>query len=1083
MILRVSRWFVRILFVLAFAGAAAALWLLTTDSGTRFLLARAEAWIPDELTISDISGSLIGGLSARSVDWRSDTFQLSADGVDVDANLIELWALNVGVDSLRVADLSMSITPGDEADGDPFEGFVSPVPISITVADVTRFNIDVDGTVFAARDISLAASLEASALEASLYLNSDLLTGNVQGNGSLAPPYAFDLELTRVTMNFGEQLGTQETDLSVSGTADAYEFDGVSNVFLMDWPDAFVEVSGNGDLSRVSLGTITVDTEAGTAEGSGDVTWRPDISWDIAFAATSVDVDRFRSGIEMVADAAGRASGTWADGAVRNGQFLVDSATARVREFTVTGRGGVGIDGDAIQLTDIALATGSLSALVNGRAAPSLDLQVDAASSDLATLLPDSYGTAEAGVRVIGPPDALEITGTAYARSIGWRDIDASKIDVTFDVGADESLELHLTSSEIVAFGQPIETIALDVTGWLADHEFRTRLTRSDAMIALKAAGGVSDDEWRGTLSEASIVGPQLGSWQLQSPASARFSDATSELEEACLSRADIDGLICANLGLIAGEMSTYAVTVEDFPLAGLPLPLPETMEARGRIYLDASGAFDDDGVDGDLSLDIRGAQFSTEFEGEIETVAFSRLGGSMAVVDDAVETTFAFGIADDLGNGELVVELASIRDVDAPMSGNASLTVSDLSGLAILMPDIDEATGYAEGRFDIAGTPAAPVITGSLALVDGSFRIPQAGIDVTDVQIEVGQSQPGSLSVTGHAVSGEGSMRINGRTYIDSIDGLATELDIVGENVEIVRLPDLTVDASPDIRLFVNDGRIEATGTLLIPHADVQAQTLPETARRPSRDTVVVGREDDGVTTRRALLDVDVQLGDVVNLDAFGLTTGLEGSLRLQASPDAPLTGSGRINLREGRFEAYGQDLEVDRGELFFNGPLTNPLFDVRAVRRVTNVSAGIHLTGTPGRFNSELYSDPPMSEAETLSYLLTGRPLTNANSTDGDLMNQAAFALGVSQAGAITSQVRTSLGLETLTVEGTLDDSRIIAGTRIGGRLLVEYGYGLADQLGTLILKYQLNERLTLESSTGTVSTIDLKYNVRRK
>ena len=49
--------------------------------------------------------------------------------------------------------------------------------------------------------------------------------------------------------------------------------------------------------------------------------------------------------------------------------------------------------------------------------------------------------------------------------------------------------------------------------------------------------------------------------------------------------------------------------------------------------------------------------------------------------------------------------------------------------------------------------------------------------------------------------------------------------------------------------------------------------------------------------------------------------------------------------------------------------------------------------------------------------------------------------------------------------------------------GRLLVEYGYGLADQLGTLILKYQLNDRLTLESSTGTVSTIDLKYNVRRK
>jgi translocation and assembly module TamB len=1080
-ILRISRWVIRVLLIIAFTVAGAALWLLTTESGTRFLLSRAEAWIPDELTIREVSGSLVGGLGARSVTWSSETLDLEANTVAIDINLIEIWALNVGVDSLRVGNLDIAVRPGSEGSDEPFGGFASPVPISITDAAVAGFSLDVDGTSFAARHISLSGSLEASSLRARLILDSDLATGNVDGSVVLAPPYTFNVALTRMQTNPADRFATRETDLSVVGTPERYDFEGISDINVLDWPDAFVELNGSGDLTHVELDFVSVETDAGSAEASGRVEWNPEISWDVAFDATDVDVERFQPGVDIVANAAGRTGGRWTGDAVRGGVVRIDRYTAQYQDYTATGRGDVAIDGDSIDLIDAELGVDTLTALVNGRAAPVLDLQIDAGSSDLSALVAEVRGSLEATVRVAGSPSAPTMTGTARAENAGWQDIEASSIDATFDAGADGSLDIRLRSAGIGAYGQAIDSVTIDVGGRLTDHEIRTRLQRDDATVVIQATGGYRDDEWRGTLADASIDGEQLGAWRLQNPSAMRLSVAASELAEACLRRTGIDGLICADLGLVTGDRSTFAVSIEDLPLAGLPLP--DVVDASGRIYLESSGAYDDDGVDGAFTLDIRDAAISTEYEGEIETVAFSKLGGDVTIVDDGLIAEFAFGFADDIGGGGFDVELASVRNLEAPMSGNASLTIMDLSPLAVLMPDIDDASGSAEGRLDIGGTPAAPVITGKIALTDGSFRVPLAGIDVTDVQIEVGQAQPGSLFVSGHAMSGPGSVRIDGRTYVDTVDGLVTDLQIAGENVEIVRLPDLSVQASPDIRLYVNDGAIEVTGTLQIPHADVRAQTLPETAQRPSRDTVVVGREDDRPATRRALLDVDVQLGDDVNLDAFGLSTGLEGGLRLQASPDSPLTGSGRINLREGRFEAYGQDLEVDRGELFFNGPLNNPFFDVRAVRRVTNVSAGIHVTGTPGRFNSELYSDPSMSEAETLSYLLTGRPLTNADSTDGDLMNQAAFALGMSQAGAITSQVRTSLGLETLTVEGTLDNSRIIAGRRIGGRLLVEYGYGLADQLGTLILKYQLNERLTLESSTGTVSTIDLKYNVRRK
>ena len=70
------------------------------------------------------------------------------------------------------------------------------------------------------------------------------------------------------------------------------------------------------------------------------------------------------------------------------------------------------------------------------------------------------------------------------------------------------------------------------------------------------------------------------------------------------------------------------------------------------------------------------------------------------------------------------------------------------------------------------------------------------------------------------------------------------------------------------------------------------------------------------------------------------------------------------------------------------------------------------------------------------------------------------------------------------TLTAQSGIDIALWdIAGKRFGNRLLVEYGYGLVDKLGTLLLRYQLSDRFMLESRTGTVSNLDIVYSVKKK
>src|SRR5688500_14235662 len=96
----------------------------------------------------------------------------------------------------------------------------------------------------------------------------------------------------------------------------------------------------------------------------------------------------------------------------------------------------------------------------------------------------------------------------------------------------------------------------------------------------------------------------------------------------------------------------------------------------------------------------------------------------------------------------------------------------------------------------------------------------------------------------------------------------------------------------------------------------------------------------------------VRVVLGEDVTLRAMGLRTELEGSLLVVDHPGQPApTASGELRLEEGTFRAYGQDLTIERGRLFFaGGPISNPGIDLRAYRRVPegDVLAGLQARGT---------------------------------------------------------------------------------------------------------------------------------------
>ena len=357
---------------------------------------------------------------------------------------------------------------------------------------------------------------------------------------------------------------------------------------------------------------------------------------------------------------------------------------------------------------------------------------------------------------------------------------------------------------------------------------------------------------------------------------------------------------------------------------------------------------------------------------------------------------------------------------------------------------------------------------------------IPEAGVRLSEIMFDIKPLAANEFSFSGSGVSRKGKVLIQGTAGPDPVTAWATSFTVRGDDVEIIRLPDISVFASPDLTVDVTPRSANIKGVVIVPEAMIILDKVPESAVGPSLDTVIHGRDDQ--TSASAFdynMDIVLSIKEEAKLQGFGLTAGLAGELDLQGKSATPTRGTGNLQLVNGNYEIYGQTLEIERGRLTFAGPLDNPALDFRATRLVEDTKVGIEISGFANRPRSTLFSDPAMSEGAILSYLITGRPLEDAGSEDGTQIAQAAIALGLSN--SVVGQIGATLGLDELSFAGGSEDGQVLAGKRLNKNLYLQYAYGIFDKVGNVLVRYRLSDRLRVEAETGEESSLDLIYSIK--
>ena len=94
--------------------------------------------------------------------------------------------------------------------------------------------------------------------------------------------------------------------------------------------------------------------------------------------------------------------------------------------------------------------------------------------------------------------------------------------------------------------------------------------------------------------------------------------------------------------------------------------------------------------------------------------------------------------------------------------------------------------------------------------------------------------------------------------------------------------------------------------------------------------------------------MNIDLDLNDQVFFRGEGVDVTLGGRLKLTAQPKQDIQAVGTVAVVKGKYKAYGQDLNITKGTVSFVGPLSRPNLNIRAVRNLSPVGAGVEVLAT---------------------------------------------------------------------------------------------------------------------------------------
>jgi translocation and assembly module TamB len=339
-------------------------------------------------------------------------------------------------------------------------------------------------------------------------------------------------------------------------------------------------------------------------------------------------------------------------------------------------------------------------------------------------------------------------------------------------------------------------------------------------------------------------------------------------------------------------------------------------------------------------------------------------------------------------------------------------------------------------------------------------------------------------------ARGGKGTLRIDGGAEFGETP--TARLVLVADQLQALGRVDRRVVASGRAEVRLDAAALAVNGRFTVDEGlvDLTGGDAPKL----SSDVVVIRSARDAAPRQVAVakpaprrdvfLDVRVDLGRDLKVRGRGINTELAGVLQLTA-PQGILAVRGDVRTVQGKYAAYGQQMDIQRGVISFVGAVENPRLDIRAIRPDLEVQVGVAISGTAQNPRVRLFSSPELSELDKLSWLTLGRASAGLAGDQTALLQRAALALWAGDKGGTENNIAKTFGLTDIGVRrgesGGLGDTIVTLGKQISSRWYVGYERSIEGTGGSWQLIYKVAQRFTLRAQTGDANAIDAIWNWR--
>ncbi len=948
-------------------------------------------------------------------------------------------------------------------------------------------NIDLDGWPLKLAPLQLALSDDADTLTIEqLGLSSTRVPGTLGARGTLdlaAQPLAGELTLAWQQIELPAELVGQvlhsSGTLEASGSAEHYQAQGSVKIGPPgQLANLALDVEGGQD--KISIRELALQQPQGEVTAHGEVTLQPSLAWDLAIAGEQFDPGQLLAGWPGALDFDLATQGR-RDKALQ-ATLAIHQLEGELRQHAIHGEGKLHLSpAEVVSGTlDLALGEGRLHIAADEGQRNDIHVQLD--MPRLAEWLPEAAGAIKADLRAQGKLAAPAIKLSLDADDLKWQDLAVTdlKLDANLPDASRPGGELDLAASGLDLAGMAFDSLNLEADGDQQNHQAALALAGPQLDLDMAVHGGMQGKVWHGQLTQLDLEPTAIPGWHLNDTVSVRAGPQGFALSRLCLNAGDPE--LCVQAAQDAAGKLEASYALQDLPLGlvsalvpadSMPVDIKGKLGGQGHVTRTADGV-----LDGELAIYSEEGLVTWLANPVAPLLGWQDLDIRADLAGDDQTIHLQSKLSDQ---GHLAGELA-IRGPQQQLQGQLNLHLDSLAFAALLSDAVANVHGTLDAAFDIAGTVAEPALSGQAELADFSAEVPAAGLKLDGGHFTVHTSDAQNLAVNGVVSSGEGQLKLAGSVGLGT-DGV-TDLSVIGDQFEVADIPAAEVIASPAIAIYRDASGLRLGGRIKIDRADVDLSKLPSgsSAMQSSPDVVIMDQPhgttaaDEGLPVT-AVIRVD--LGDDAKLAGLGLEGRVSGALNVRQVPGREPTGQGQITIN-GSYHAYGQDLVIDHGQLLFaSTPLDNPGLNIRAVRALNPTATiddgqevGLLISGTARKPVLTVFSEPVMPQADALSYLITGKPLSKVKGGEGNLVASAAQALGSAAGDRLAKGIGGKLGLDMGVSSSTAlgGAAAFTVGKYLSPRLYLKYGVGLFDPGTVITLRYILSSRWNFEAIQAT-------------